>query len=205
MTRRKKQIQTGTKYIIDPNGTPAFGRDIDRLYIQYANLRNKLYHKYKYNFKDYASREDLKSYIDEQFITLVKEYDINSPVDFPGYIKKKLGARVSQSFVRGNQRDREREFTTTKEDAIYDMILESDMSEEEDETKKLITEVFSGVELTEQQEAIINYMYEGYNDFEIIDFVAERFKSPKETVREDMAEIRLYVDFWLEEERGNRG
>ena len=34
--------------------------------------------------------------------------------------------------------------------------------------------------------------------------MSERFKSPKETVREDMAEIRLYVDFWLEEERDNR-
>ena len=74
--------------------------------------------------------EELQSYIDEQFVKLVKEYDITSNVDFPGYIKIKLEQRVKGVFRKNKMRDNDREFLTRKESIIEDLIN----STREDET-----------------------------------------------------------------------
>src|SRR5690606_39735877 len=63
---------------------------------------------YAGSFADDATRRELRSYIDEQFVKLVKEYDINNPVDFPGYIDKKLKLRVKQTFIKNQFRSEER-------------------------------------------------------------------------------------------------
>jgi hypothetical protein len=86
-------------------------RDIEGLYKQYSGLRNKLLRQEKARFAykdpvtgkfvyDKAKVNDLKSYIDYQFVLLVKEYDPNSPVDFPNYIKTKLTLRTKHSYIK---------------------------------------------------------------------------------------------------------
>lgn len=90
----KRKIRNGNKYIKDDAGEGVFSRDPDRLYREYANLRYSIYDSWKRNFNSEAGREELMSHIDEQFIRLVREYDITSEVDFPGYIKAKLNRRV---------------------------------------------------------------------------------------------------------------
>lgn len=86
-------------------------RDVEALYKQYSKLRHKLLRDEKSRFAykdsltgkvvyDKAKVDDLKSYIDYQFIKLVKEYDPNSPVDFPAYITTKLKLRTKHSYIK---------------------------------------------------------------------------------------------------------
>lgn len=84
---------------------------MEALYKQYSKLRHKLLRQEMYRFAykdnvtgkvvyDKAKVDDLKSYIDYQFVKLVKEYDPNSAVDFPAYIKKKLTLRTKHSYIK---------------------------------------------------------------------------------------------------------
>lgn len=124
------------RFVIDNSGNkPYFQRDIDNLYLEYTNLRQRLYHKYKHYFNKQADMEELQSYIDEQFVKLVKEYDITSNVDFPGYIKIKLEQRVKGVFRKNKMRDNDREFLTRKESIIEDLMN----STREDETQPKYT------------------------------------------------------------------
>lgn len=86
-------------------------RDLEALYDQYSKLRHKLLREEMSRFAykdsvtgkivyDKAEVDDLKSYIDYQFIKLVKEYDPNSAVDFPAYIKSKLTLRTRHSYIK---------------------------------------------------------------------------------------------------------
>lgn len=86
-------------------------RDLETLYKQYAKLRNKLLKEEMSRFAyrdeetgkivyDKAQVDDLKSYINYQFVKLTKEYDPNSGVDFPGYIKQKLTLRTRHSYIK---------------------------------------------------------------------------------------------------------
>lgn len=54
---------------------------------------------------DAAGLEDLRAYIDTEFTRLVLEYDVNGPIDFPGYIYKKLGKRVIGTHLSRRSRD----------------------------------------------------------------------------------------------------
>lgn len=86
-------------------------RDTEKLYKQYSRLRYKLLRQERIRFAykdpitgkmvyDKAKVDDLKSYIDYQFVKLVKEYDPNSAVDFPAYIKSKLTLRTRHSYIK---------------------------------------------------------------------------------------------------------
>src|SRR5699024_6887267 len=93
----------------DINGTVDFPWDIK------TKLSMRVYSQHKADRPDTVSQEELKSYTDEQFIRLVKEYDINGPVDFPGYIKTKSNYRVRHSYIKGEYRDRHRIFVPKNE------------------------------------------------------------------------------------------
>ena len=86
-------------------------RDTDELYEKYDKFLDKLLKEElsRFSYKDpitgrvvydKAKVDDLKSYIDYQFVKLVNEYDPNSAVDFPGYIKSKLPLRVRHSYLK---------------------------------------------------------------------------------------------------------
>lgn len=70
---------------------------------QYDNLIKSLGRKYGRFLNSEADRQELYSYIQDAFISLVKEYDISSDVDFPGYIVKMLEFRVGQSYSKPEQ------------------------------------------------------------------------------------------------------
>ncbi|MGI4630682.1 hypothetical protein ACR2YW_28040, partial [Klebsiella pneumoniae] len=96
-----KKANNGNRYVIDIDGIPVdFERDLDSLLNRYKNLRWSLYHRYAGILSNDFERQELREYIDEQFIKLVKEYNIRSKVDFPGYIKAKLTLRVQNSYVK---------------------------------------------------------------------------------------------------------
>lgn len=187
------KVNNGNRYIIDESSNTSFGRDADRLFLEYKNLRNKLYQKYKNNFKDNETKRELRSYIDEQFITLVKEYDINSPVDFPGYIKKKLYARVSQTFVRGNKRNTSREFTLSDENKIQETLEEGSTVETELDVLTLVEDLFSNVNLSKEEETILFKMLQHKPDSKIKKEMKEEYKVSPEEVGILIEELREYT------------
>lgn len=86
-------------------------REVDKLFFQYSKLRKKIVRDEMSRFTyrdnesgrwvyDKAQLDDLKSYVDYQFVKLTKEYDPNSGVDFPGYIKSKLKLRTAHSYIK---------------------------------------------------------------------------------------------------------
>lgn len=86
-------------------------REVEQLYKQYSKLRHKIVRDEMSRFTyrdsetgrvvyDKAQVDDLKSYVDYQFVKLTKEYNPNSGVDFPGYIKSKLKLRTAHSYIK---------------------------------------------------------------------------------------------------------
>lgn len=105
-----------------------YPRDKEALYSAYKNLRKAIIKEQQNNFVisdspnkilDHARVSDLNAYIDEQFIRLVQEYDIHSPIDFPGYIKTKLSLRTANSFVVSQKRYWHREGPSSDEGTDY--------------------------------------------------------------------------------------
>lgn len=114
-------------------------RDSESLLKKYKPLIDSTYARYKYLFTNtigsesymqgaegsqnreipnkYA-QEDLYSYISEQFIKLIKEYDPNGGVDLPGYLASKLPRRVLGSYIHGRSRDRQRESVSYESNGI---------------------------------------------------------------------------------------
>lgn len=139
-----------------------FNRDIAFLYQQYKPLRESIASKNKYKFLkdntrgyttssqsyDDAGYDDLQGYIDTEFVRLVKEYDINGPIDFPGYIANKLGKRVLGTHLSRRSRDIKNE---TAEGNSSDLVF-SDLEDpkdyfeiEDDSVKDAVWEKLAGV------------------------------------------------------------
>lgn len=190
-------VYSGNRYVYSGEGNaPIFERDVDKLYVQYENLRMNVFYNYRKNFEnDYATQQELKSYIDEQFIILVKEYDINSKVDFPGYIKTKLYARVSQSFVRGRHRDAGREVLERENYQIQDMLDDYHYRHEDYSMELLLEDIFRNREVTELEESILNMWADLESDTaisrelsKVYDITQREVTEAMECLREDIKE-----------------
>lgn len=188
-------VYSGNRYVYSGEGnTPIFERDVDKLFVQYENLRNNIFYSYRKNFEnDYTTQQELKSYIDEQFIILVKEYDINSKVDFPGYIKTKLYARVSQSFVRGRRRDAGREVLEKVDYQIQDLLDNHHFREDDYSMELLLEDIFMNRETTEVEEAIILYWIALESDVTTKQEVSKLYGMTQVAVGETMDELREYI------------
>lgn len=186
LEKESKKMRNGNRFVKDLDGSGVFARDTDRLLRDYTNLRKKIYSMYASSFSDPATKEELRSYIDEQFVKLVKEYDINSPVDFPGYINKKLKLRVKQSFVKNKYKDKGREQLMKKDNGI-DTLLDgqSEFNPEDDsyEVISLLEHLGSGVTLSDAEEYIIRvWMSESVPTNHLVTRVADLFDmTPTET------------------------
>lgn len=97
----------------NPNGTDniSFVRDPNKLIAQYHNLIMGVTKKYTNFWKTSADKKDLYSYVVDTFVSLVYEYDINSEVDFQGYIKRMLDIRVAKSYSMPEKDKRDHIFT----------------------------------------------------------------------------------------------
>lgn len=163
-------------------------RDPEKLLKQYQPLINSVFGQYKGNFSrsigvnsymqgargqtnqdipDLAAQADLKSYIDEQFVRLVKEYDPNGGVDFPGYIYAKLSRRVLGSYIHGRNRDNERESVGLTDNEVENMLSKSIDYNHEQMLAQVIEDVMSSLDntvdqyifhlLTNQNKKLTNY------------------------------------------------
>ena len=186
----------GNRYVIDTDGVGGvFQRDIDKLYHQFANLRHSIYQQHAWKFDSDIKREELKEYIDEQFVILTKEYSVNSPVDFPGYIKKKLTLRVGRSYVQNKlAKDRE-EFLGSKDNTV-ELLAES--SNEGITDSELYEYVIGEGNFNEVQYAILDKLLNDnfrYEDSRIVTIVSNEFKISREEVKEEFDELYEYVKF----------
>lgn len=186
----------GNRYVIDTDGVGGvFQRDIDKLYHQFANLRHSIYQQHAWKFDSDIKREELKEYIDEQFVILTKEYSVNSPVDFPGYIKKKLTLRVGRSYVQNKLAKDRDEFLGSKDNTV-ELLAES--SNEGITDSELYEYVIGEGNFNEVQYAILDKLLNDnfrYEDSRIVTIVSNEFKISREEVKEEFDELYEYVKF----------
>lgn len=190
------KINNGNRYVIDTDGVGGvFQRDIDKLYHQFANLRHSIYQQHAWKFDSDIKREELKEYIDEQFVILTKEYSVNSPVDFPGYIKKKLTLRVGRSYVQNKLAKDRDEFLGSKDNTV-ELLAES--SNEGITDSELYEYVIGEGNFNGVQYAILDKLLNDnfrYEDSRIVTIVSNEFKISREEVKEEFDELYEYVKF----------
>lgn len=192
--KEQSMIRNGNRYVREQEGTGVFIRDVDRLYVQYTNLRHKVYNSYKDNFSDEATQQELKSYIDEQFVKLTKEYEINGDIDFPGYIKRMLNQRVRGTFLKNKFRDNNRERLGKEENEVELLMGYSSEIDPDVAFRELVEEVFSDVHLSDIERAILNlWINTDLKDREVIIQVTSEQAVSVQAVQLAMKELRIFV------------
>lgn len=197
LEKESKRIRNGNRFVDDGGGTGVFARDPERLLKDYTNLRKKIYNTYAPAFTDVATKEELKSYIDEQFVKLVKEYDINSPVDFPGYISKKLKLRVKQSFVKNKFKDRGREQLMKKDNGIESLLDVQSEAHPEDTSYEVILMMEylgKGVTLSDVDKFILKlWLTEEVPNKHLVTKVTENFGLTTTEAKNTIKDLKEYV------------
>lgn len=192
--KEQSMIRNGNRYVREQEGTGVFVRDVDRLYVQYTNLRHKVYNSYKDNFSDEATQQELKSYIDEQFVKLTKEYEINGDIDFPGYIKRMLNQRVRGTFLKNKFRDNNRERLGKEENEVELLMGYSSEIDPDVAFRELVEEVFSDVHLSDIERVILNlWINTDLKDREVIIQVTSEQAVSVQAVQLAMKELRIFV------------
>jgi len=106
-TKDKTRFTSIGDYYSPTGSNVKFVRDPVKLYHQYRNLIYAIGKKYSVYFSDSSDREDLFEYVKDAFISLVYEYDIDSKVDFKGYVKRMLEKRVRESYSKREKKRKE--------------------------------------------------------------------------------------------------
>ncbi len=193
LNKEKTEIRNGNRFVTEVKGTGVFPRDVDRLFLQYANLRNKVYNVNKDLFFDEATRKELRSYIDEQFVKLTKEYHINGEVDFAGYIKKSLNLRVRHSFVKSRFRDNSRERLGSEDDEIELLLSASEANPTEIEDAELIDSLLTDASFSPLELEVFTLMVQGkVKEKEISRLITAEDVSQK-AIREAIRNVKDYL------------
>jgi hypothetical protein len=206
LENEENEILNGSRFLNSTQEhTGVLHRDVDKLFVQYENLRQRVYTTYKDYLPDYTTQMELRSYIDEQFVRLVKEYEINGEVDFPGYIKTKLNQRVKHSFIQGEYRDRQRVFTTRNDTDISSLMDLTPMEDEELDYYEVLSYVFDGLELTEiERSAIFHILQEKTNTQITWELVKDYPDFTRTQITETMKKMQSLLKSKLEESLRNR-
>lgn len=181
--------------------TGIFHRDVDKLMHQYENLRLSVYGQYKGYLPDYITQQEFKSYIDEQFVRLVKEFDINGPIDFPGYVKTKLTYRV-RSYISGEYRDRQRVFVTRNDFDVTNLMERDPSNDEELDYYEALEYALSGVTLDNVERGILYLLLKELTNTQIEKEIRHEFASEKlssKTIREKIKRIQDFLRTRLHE------
>lgn len=201
--KEQQQILNGNRFLVNTNeATGVFLRDVDKLLHQYKNLRMSIYNQFKDYLPDPVSKSELKSYIDEQFVRLVKEYDINGPVDFPGYIKTKLTYRVKHSYIKGEYRDRQRVFVPKNDTDVFSLIEQHPSRDEELDYYEALEYALHDVKLNDLEKEILFYILQEMSDSQIESAVRKNHPNDRvssATIRETIKEMQTFLKTKLKE------
>jgi len=188
--KEQEQLWNGNRFSVNTEeSTGVFLRDVDKLLHQYKNLRNSIYNQYKTYLADPISRDELKSYIDEQFIRLVKEYDIGSDVDFPGYIKIKLNYRVKNSYIKSVFRDSQRVFVTRNAFDVSNLLEQTPSNDEELDYYAALEYALKGVELDDMEKQVLFYIIQELSDVQIEQNI--RDSNPNEKISSSLVRSKI--------------
>jgi hypothetical protein len=182
--------------------TGVFLRDVDKLMHQYRNLRLSVYNQYKDYLPDSTSQDELRSYIDEQFVRLVKEYDINGPVDFPGYIKTKLNYRVKHSYIKGEYRDRQRVFVPRNDFDVSNLIERSPKIDEELDYYEALEYALHDVKLNGLEREVLFHILQEMTDTQIEQSVKKNHQNEKissSSIRDTIKRMQSFLKTRLQE------
>lgn len=194
--RENEQILNGNRFLTNTEAhTGVYSRDVDKLFIQYKNLRMSLYNQYKGYLSDNATRNELWSYISEQFVRLVLEYEVNGEVDFPGYIKNKLELRVKNSFIKSNYRDRNRIFVTKNDFDVTNLLEAVETSDVDLDFYEVLEYVLQVANFDDIDKDILFLMLQEHTDSYIEKEMRKKYLSPDITVRVIRSKIRDVQDF----------
>lgn len=201
--KEQEQILNGNRYLVNTNeATGVFLRDVDKLMHQYRNLRMSIYNQFKDYMPDPVSQSELRSYIDEQFIRLVKEYDINGPVDFPGYIKTKLTYRVKHSYIKGEYRDRQRVFVPKNDFDVSNLIEKHPSNDAELDYYEALEFALSNVTLSDIEKEVLFYILQEMTNSQIEKKVKKnhpRERLSSATIRKTIEEMQDFLKTRLKE------
>lgn len=193
--KEQELIRTGNRFVTEVgSSTGVFPRDVDTLFIRYENLRNKIYSQYSSMYSDSVTKSELRSYIDEEFVKLCKEYEINGEVDFPYYIKTKLTARVKGTFNSGTIRTRKREPLGAIESEVENMLDDNVSPYATVDFQELVDSLTEGVSLSPMEQEILSVMVTG--EWTVKQLVADntaKYDVSKKQVQETIADIKELV------------
>lgn len=193
--KEQELIRTGNRFVTEVgSSTGVFPRDVDTLFLRYENLRNKIYSQYSSMYSDSVTRSELRSYIDEEFVKLCKEYEINGEVDFPYYIKTKLTARVKGTFNSGTIRTRKREPLGATEGEVENMLDDNVSPYATVGFQELVDSLTEGVSLSPMEQEILSVMVTG--EWTVKQLVADntaKYDVSKKQVQETIADIKELV------------
>lgn len=194
--KESEQILNGNRFLTNTEAnTGVFARDVDKLFLQYKNLRMSLYNQYKGYLSDNATRSELWSYISEQFVRLVLEYEVNGEVDFPGYIKTKLELRVKNSFIKSNYRDRNRIFVTKSEFDVTNLLEAVETSDTDLDFYEVLEYVLQVANFDDIDKDILFLLLQEHTDSYIEKEMRRKYLSNDNTVRVIRTKIRDVQDF----------
>lgn len=199
--KEQEQILNGNRFMVNTNeATGVFLRDVDKLFYQYTNLRLYVFNQYKKYLPDPVSQDELKSYIDEQFVRLVKEYDIGGDVDFPGYIKTKLNYRVKHSYIKGEYRDRQRVFVPRNDFDVSNLIEQTPSLDEELDYYAALEFALRDVELSILEKEIVFLILRELSDIEIVNEVSKKHpKTSITNIKDTMKDMQTFLKAKLQE------
>lgn len=200
----------GSGNIVD-NDTKMLARDVESLLLLYAPLRHSMYRQFQGFLPSHASKQDLSSFIDEQFVRLCYEFDVSGNVDFAGYIKIMLKLRVQYSFVGKEYKVRQKEALGRSEDLRVSMqamdaeynvdgfstpdvgldILDVEMSELQMEFMDFLT---SSVTLDELDRDIIEAIFNEDSNIQIERAMYKKYR-PMITHADSKLQVREVRDF----------
>lgn len=203
LNKEQEQILNGNRYVMNTDEvTGVFLRDVDKLMHQYKNLRMSVYNQYKGYLSDPVSQAELESYINEQFIRLVKEYDINGPIDFPGYIKTKLNYRVKHSYVKSMYRDRQRIFVTKNDFDVTNLLEQVPTMDEELDYYETLEYALQDVDFSALDKEILFYILQEMTDAQIEKQVRKNHPNEKissATIRDILKNMQTFLKTKLRE------
>jgi hypothetical protein len=195
--KEKEYMLNGNRFTVNTGEqTGVFIRDVDKLFYQYKNLRQSLFMQYKDYLNDPFTQSELMSYIDEQFVRLVKEYDINGPVDFPGYIKTKLNYRVKHSYLKGEYRDRQRIFVLKNDFDVSNLIAQNPANDEELGYYEALEYSLHGISLTSLEKDILFYIMQELTETQIEKKVKKKYSKDRlssATIREHIDHLKNFL------------
>lgn len=177
-------------------------RDVDTLYERYQPLRLALYRDYHSYLPNKASKEDLVSFINEQFVRLCYEFDVAGDMDFAGYIKTMLTLRVKHSFVDKEYRTRTKE-PVGVEDDIRLQASETGVADEEFEKlrSEFVDMIMHNANLTDFDKEIIQLLMDVKSVRVVESTLKKRYKgliSGTEVVSR-VQEVRAYIQIVTED------